>query len=62
MRTPIIFGSRYLAKKYCKELNINVYTIVKVESDEDSYIIMVPLMFDDSIREREVETTCQTID
>lgn len=62
MKTPIIFGSRYLAKKYCKELNINVYTIAKLESDEHSYIIMVPLMFDDDKKEQEVETTCQTID
>lgn len=62
MKTPIIFESRYLAKKYCKELNINVYTIAKVESDEDSYIIMVPLMFDDGIREQEVESTCGILD
>lgn len=62
MRTPITFGSRYLAKKYCKELNINVYTIAKAESDEDSYIIMVPLMFDDGNIEREVESKCEIID
>lgn len=62
MKTPIIFESRYLAKKYCKELNINVYTIAKVKSDEDSYIIMVPLMFDDGIREQEVESTCGILD
>ena len=62
MREPIVFRSRYLAKKYCRELNINVYTIVKLESEEDSYLIMVPLMFDDSIREREVESKCKIID
>lgn len=62
MKEPIVFRSRYLAKKYCKELNINVYTIIKIESEEESYLIMVPLMFDDGKREKEVETTCQTID
>lgn len=61
MKEPIVFRSRYLAKKYCKELNINVYTIVKMESEEESYLIMVPLMFDGK-RKQEVETTCRTID
>lgn len=62
MKEPIVFRSRYLAKKYCKELNINVYTIVKINSEEESYLIMVPLMFDDGKRKQEVETTCETID
>lgn len=62
MKTPKIFGSRYMAKKYCKDLGINVYTITKLECEDTAYIIMVPLMLDDTIREQEVETTCETID
>lgn len=62
MKTPKIFGSRYLAKKYCKDLGINVYTVTKLDCAEQAYIIMVPLMFDDSIREQEVESACKTID
>lgn len=62
MKTPITFESRYWAKKYCKDLGINVYTIAKLECEETAYIIMVPLMFDDSNREREVESKCEIID
>lgn len=62
MNFPITFASRYLAKKHCKELGINVYTIAKLECEDNAYIIMVPLMFDDGNREMEVESTCESID
>lgn len=53
----LCFPSRYLAKKYAKENDINMFTIVKVYNGElfdiPAYVLFVPLLKGD--RKNDVE-------